>query len=222
MKSIKITLLAFIAFLNCFYGCNNANTLTDIDGNVYKTVKIGDQVWMAENLKVTRYRNGNPILHRPEAKEWSKTTDGAYCYYNNDSSNILHFGNLYNWHAINDSRNLAPEGWHIPSPEEITTLVNTLKGDTVAGGKLKISGAGLWLSPNAGATNESGFSAVPGGYRFNEDGSFHTMGSNGYWWTTTKSYEIFSWTPRLYEVFADVNRDTQYLNYGLAVRCIKD
>lgn len=151
------------------------NTVTDIDGNVYRTVTIGKQVWMAENLRVTRYRNGDRI----------------------DT------GGLYNWHTVNDVRGLAPEGWHIPTEEEMAALINTLGGDTIAGAALK---ANSWAL---------------GGYRSN-DGHLHTVGSNGYWWMHNRSYELFAWTPRIYTGFADVRRHERYKNYSLAVRCIKD
>lgn len=193
----------------------------DVDGNVYQTVKIGDQVWMAENLKVTKYRNGNPIFHIADAAKWAKTNDGAYCIYNNDSTLANTYGNLYNWYALNDSRNIAPEGWHIPTHKEIAELIRFLEGDTTAARKLKISGPEHWLNYNF-SSNETKFSAKPGGYRFGGDGGFHTAGSNGYWWTTTQSFEMFAWSPRLYEGFADVNRESYYMNYGMAVRCIKD
>ncbi|MBC7912792.1 MAG: fibrobacter succinogenes major paralogous domain-containing protein [Pyrinomonadaceae bacterium] len=211
-----------ICMLWALIGCAGNDTVTDIDGNVYHTVKIGDQIWMAENLKVTRYRNGNPIFHIKESKKWKDLTEGAYCNYNNDSGYTANYGCLYNWYAVNDLRTLAPEGWHIPSKEEVATLINNTKGDTLAAGKMKAIGTQFWISPNAGATNESKFSALPGGYRHGLDGSFHTLGSNGYWWAFTESFEMFSWSARIYQVFADVKRDAYCMNYGLSVRCIKD
>jgi len=210
-----------VGLILLIYSCKNNETLTDVDGNVYKTIKIGNQIWMAENLRTTKYLNGNPIYQLRDAKSWSTTQDGAYCTYNNDSVYLKDYGRLYNWHAVSDPRGLAPEGWHIPRPEEIATLIEYLKGDTIAAGKMKIDNINFWLGENS-STNESGFSALPGGYRFGDDGSFHTLGSNGYWWTSTQSYEIFSWSARVFEAFADVNRDKAYMNYGLSVRCIKN
>ncbi|MBC8052400.1 MAG: fibrobacter succinogenes major paralogous domain-containing protein [Sphingobacteriaceae bacterium] len=218
IKQSIFQLLAAILFLAA---CKESNTVTDVDGNVYKTVKIGSQIWMAENLRVTKYRNGNPIFHVTDTAEWRKTQDGAWCSYNNNASNTKTYGLLYNGYAISDSRNVAPEGWHVPHADEITQLVAALKGDTIAAGKMKISGMEVWLKPNTGATNESGFSALPGGYR-SGGGTFHTLKSNGYWWSDTKSYEMYSWSSRLYDLFADIQRDPQYLNYGLALRCVKD
>lgn len=226
--------LLLLSVLFVIHGCENpgasnktinreeiVSPLKDVDGNVYKTVNIGGRVWMAENLKVTKYRNGDPIPHVSDEAEWSKVSLGAYCNYSNDTSVASIYGRLYNWHAINDKRNIAPEGWHIPTPEELRSLMSHLGGDTIAGGKMKVEGISHWLYPNAGASNESGFSALPGGYRFGK-GSYHTLGSNAYWWTTQNSYEIYSWKSLLHEGFADVRRDYGYTNFGLAVRCVKD
>ena len=212
----------YLLCLALFYlsSCTDTNAVTDVDGNVYKTVKIGNQIWMAENLKVTKYSNGNPIFQVADNSDWSNQNTGAFCNYNNFLKNVKAYGRLYNWYAVTDSRNLAPEGWHLPSSDEIIELVNSLKGDTIAAAKMKMD-SGIWLNSVASTTNESGFSALPSGYRYH-DGTFHTFGSNGYWWTTTKSYEIYDWSPRLFDSFADVIRDPEYMNYGFAVRCVKD
>lgn len=206
-----------------FTACHSEHvgTVTDIDGNIYRTITIGNQVWMADNLEVTHYRNGDTIPCITDTAAWSSLSSGAHCYYNNDIKNIAGYGRLYNWHAISDSRGIAPEGWHIPDDEEIATMINSLGGDTISAGKMKEGGTAHWLIPNEGAANESGFSALPGGYRFN-NGSYHTMGSNGYWWSATRSYEMYAWSPRLYAGFADVRREPYYQQYGFAVRCIKD
>ena len=152
-------------------GCKKENdeqisdgTVTNIDGNVYKTVKIGKQWWMAENLKTTRYRNGEEIINITDPIQWGALVIGAYCWYNNDISNKGPYGALYNWNAVMDDRNLAPVGWHIPTDEEWTTLSTTLGGESVAGGKLKEAGFSHWNAPNTGATNESGFTVLPNGY----------------------------------------------------------
>lgn len=216
---IRITTIA-IVFLFCH--CKNTrtnNTATDIDGNVYRTVTIGNQIWMAENLRVTRFRNGDTIPHIADAVAWSRAPAAAYCYYNNDTGKLNSYGLLYNWHVINDSRNIAPEGWHLPDEQELATLIAYAGGDTIAAGKLKDTTH--WLLPNAGATNEYHFSALPAGYRLHT-GSFHTLGSNGYWWLRTGSYEMYAWSPRMFMGFADVRRDHRFQNYAMAVRCIKD
>ena len=203
-------------------GVKDPGTVTDIDGNVYKTIKIGKQVWMVENLKVTRYRNGDTIPNITDAKEWGNQKTGAYCNYDNNDTNAAVYGRLYNWFAVKDRRNIAPKGWHVPSFEELRLLIDYLGGEDVAAGKMKEAGLEHWLIPNSGATNESGFTALPGGYRFNHNGEFYTMGSNGYWWTTTLSYEMYAWSPRLFLRFANVTRDHTYMTYGFSVRCVKN
>lgn len=216
----KWALILLFLLTGC-YSDREHKTVTDIDGNIYRTITIGDQVWMADNLQVTHYRNGDPIPVVGDDTAWHNLSTGAYCYYDNDASNNISYGKLYNWYAINDSRGIAPEGWHIPTEVELAQLAEYLKGDTIAAGKMKSTGTVHWLIPNTGATNESGFTALPGGYRL-DNGSYHTMGSNGYWWSTTRSYEMYAWTPRLYSGFADVKREPYYEKYGFAVRCIKD
>ncbi|MFT3825321.1 MAG: fibrobacter succinogenes major paralogous domain-containing protein [Chitinophagaceae bacterium] len=222
--STKIIFLAFpVSIFLCFIGCitdDTSRSVTDIDGNVYPVVKIGNQVWMAENLRVTRFRNGDKIPHITTDSGWSNTLEAAFCSYGNDTINTQIYGGLYNWYAVNDKRKIAPKGWHIPTIDEITILINTLKGDTVAGGLMKVTDH--WLFPNTGANNASGFSALPGGYRYGKDGSFHTLSSNGYWWHTTGSYELFCWSNRFYNYFAETGRDPQYYNYGFSIRCVKD
>jgi uncharacterized protein (TIGR02145 family) len=219
----SITTKILFLFIIFSGACKNkeVQTLNDIDGNNYRTVRIGNQVWMAENLKVTRYRNGDVIPNISVPGDWEYTQTGALCDYKNDTSNVRAYGKLYNWFAVNDSRNIAPEGWHIPTEAELDTLINFLRGDTTAAGKLKEKGNSHWLIGNAESDNVTGFSARPGGYRF-ADGTFHTKGSNGYWWLHHSSYEMYGFTPRLYKLFADISRDEHFKNYGFSVRCIKD
>ena len=165
----------------------STNTVTDIDGNVYQTVKIGDQWWMAENLKVTHYRDGTEIPEITDDGTWAGLSSGAYCNYDNDDNNADTYGSLYNWYAVTDSRNIAPEGWHVPSDAEWTTLTTYLGGESVAGGKMKETGTTHWTSPNTGATNESGFAALPGGYRSDGDGGpgyFGGEGNYAYFWSS--------------------------------------
>lgn len=198
----------------------------DIDGNVYKTVKIGSQWWMVENLRVTHYRNGDPIPNKTEDEEWDKPV-GAWCFYNNDSTKVTPYGRLYNWFAVNDSRKIAPEGWHVPSDSEWQKLVNYLGGDSLAGGKMKSKGTiesrdGLWRGSNEGATNESGFSALPGGYRYNH-GVFDGMGYAAYFWSSTASNSGNAWYRYLYYGNSNVYRDDSgWKQAGYSVRCIRD
>lgn len=193
----------------------SVDSVQDIDGNVYKTVKIGNQWWMAENLKVTHYRNGDNIPCLTDDDEWDYNK-GAYCYYNNDTTYIGKYGLLYNWFAVADSRNIAPEGWHVPSDEEWQTLVDYLGGDTIAGGKMKSTGT------NEGVSNESGFSALPAGYRYNH-GTFDGIGTNSYFWSSTESKEGDAWHRYLYYGNAIVYRDNSgWKQAGYSVRCVKD
>lgn len=196
-----------------------ASTVTDIDGNVYLTVTIGDQVWMAENLKVTRYRNGDAIPNVTSNTTWEGLTSGAYCNFLNDVSNAAVYGRLYNLYACNDSRNIAPEGWHVASDAEWQTLVDHLGGAYVAGGKLKDTTTTLWQAPNTGATNEVGFKALPGGCRY----------INGTWWGRGTYCWFMSptsntaWYRCLYYADDNVSHDHEYTNQsGFSIRCIKD
>ncbi len=158
-----------------------SDTVTDIDGNVYHTVTIGTQVWLVENLKTTRYNDGTSIPLVTDSAAWSNADTSAYCWYNNDIANKNTYGALYNWFTVNTGK-LAIAGWHIPTDAEWTTLTDYLGGESIAGGKLKETGTTHWRSPNAGATNESGFTALPGGHR-DVNGTFSAMGDDGFWWS---------------------------------------
>ena len=194
-------------------------TMSDIDGNVYRTITIGTQTWMAENLKVTKYRNGNAIPNVTDGDEWYNLTTGAYCDYENTPSNSAVYGKLYNWFAVADSRNIAPTGWHVPSDTEWTTLTTFLGGEDVAGGKLKEKGTAHWLSPNEGATNETGFSALPGGNYFG--GSFIYLGSNGSWWSSTANTSDAWYRGMVYDN-GEVYRSSSSQTNGFSVRCVRD
>jgi uncharacterized protein (TIGR02145 family) len=195
-------------------------TITDIEGNVYKIVKIGDQWWMAENLKVTKYNNGDPIPNVTDDVEWNDLTSGAYCDYNNEPDNSTTYGKLYNWYALNDSRNIAPTGWHIPSDAEWAALSSYLGGDSIAGGRLKEADTIHWQSPNTGATNESGFVGLPGGYRYN-NGTFYFLGNIGVFWSSTEDSKVV-WYRGLHYGNTKLHRFNIYKDFGYSVRCIKD
>jgi uncharacterized protein (TIGR02145 family) len=194
-------------------------TVTDVDGNTYKTIKIGDQWWMAENLKVTRYRN-HEAIDSIASTGWNRTT-GAYCVYDISTANIKTYGKLYNWYAVNDPRNIAPEGWHVPTDAEWTTLTTFLGGEELAGGKLKETGITHWKDPNTEADNESGFSALPGGSR-NWDGTFDLINGYGFWWSTTAADNEDSWSRYIKNDKASVTRYGANNKDGFSVRCIKD
>ncbi len=199
------------------------STITDIDGNVYQTVKIGNQWWMAENLKVTHYRNGDAIPNVISGSEWTNPTiGGAYCNYDNNSNNVATYGRLYNWDAVNDSRNIAPEGWHVPSDVEWQILIDYLGGDDVAGGKLKETGTTHWNNPNTGATNESGFSALPGGYRSSSYSDFYDMRYRAYFWCAYYSGSNW-WYRYLNFDNTEVKYEYDYTTQeGYSVRCVKN
>ena len=138
-----------------------STSLIDCDGNNYATITIANQVWMAENLRVTHYRNGDAIPNVTDNAAWGALSTGAYCWYNNDQATNEKYGALYNWYTVNDSRGLCPDGWHVPSAAELSTLITYLGGNIVAGGKMKAT-INLWNSPNSDATNISRLSVLPG------------------------------------------------------------
>lgn len=217
-KYMKITILLF-ALLVFLTIQNLAQTVTDIDGNVYNTVNIGTQIWMKENLKVTHYNTGDSILHVSINNQWGQAI-GVYCNYNNDTNNANVYGRLYNWYAVKDFRGICPENWHIPSDAEWTILTNFLGGDSVSGGKLKEIGNNHWNSPNTGATDEVGFTALPGGYRIFW-GDYYFLGEEGYWWSSTDS-STYAWKRELMYNSTNVNRWYYNKLTGFSVRCICD
>jgi uncharacterized protein (TIGR02145 family) len=204
-----------------FTTVHETGTVTDIDGNIYQTVKIGNQWWMAENLKVIRYRNGNAIPYITDRTTWANINFGAYCNYHNDVSIVATFGRLYNWYAVVDVNNIAPAGWHVPTETEWQTLLGYLGGSGVAGGKMKEAGTAHWSSPNTGATNESGFTALGGGYRYT-DGYYYNLGSTADFWSATQSGGSSAWGKNLGYNFVHVNSYSRSFRYGFSVRCVKD
>jgi len=174
---------------------------------------------MAENLKVTHYRNGDAIPNVTDKTEWNRGT-GAYCNYAYNANNATTYGRLYNWYAVDDSRNIAPEGWHVPTDAEWQTLVDYLGGSNVAGGKMKEIGTTHWNSPNSGATNESGFSALPGG--LNYDGYCSEIGNGAGFWAPTESYSGYAWSRYLGYGGSDVSRFSYDKQGGFSVRCVRD
>jgi uncharacterized protein (TIGR02145 family) len=199
----------------------NGSTLTDIDGNVYQTVRIGTQVWMKENLKVSKYRNGDAISTNLSNASWSTTTTGAYAVYNNDSANNTIYGKLYNWYSSVDTRGLCPIGWHVPTDAEWTTLENFLGGISVAGGKMKAFSS-LWFPPNTGATNESGFSALPGGFRFGVDGQYFDLGLGSNIRSTTEASTSRAWIRLFRNQNVNSVKTDGLKRDGFSVRCLKD
>lgn len=196
--------------------------LTDIEGNSYKTVIIGTQVWMAENLKTTTYKDRTAIPLVTNITSWSKLTMPGYCWYNNTIANKDTYGALYNWHTVSTG-NLCPTGWHVPTDAEWTVLTTYLGGDSVAGNKLRETGNNHWNSPNTGATNITGFTALPGGWR-SGDGTFRFIGDIGYWWSSTEYLNFYALSLGMMLVTSNVERNDYgyYKDYGFSVRCLKD
>lgn len=205
---------------------NNIISMTDYDGNIYDSIRIGNQTWLKQNLKTTHYRNGDFIPNVTDTTSWSNLTTGAYCDYNNIPSNSTTYGRLYNWYTVNDTRNICPVGWHVPSDSEWTILETYLGGWTIAGGKLKEVGTSHWQSPNAGATNETGFTALPGGFRnINGTGTnwiYNYIGNSGFLWSSTESTTTLASRKYLYYNQSGLSNNSNNKKYGFSVRCIKD
>jgi uncharacterized protein (TIGR02145 family) len=198
-----------------FAGCK------DGDGNNYSVVRINTQIWMVQNLKTTKYSDGTPIPLVTDSK-WADRITPAYCWYNNDSvAYATPYGALYNWYAVSSGNKLAPKGWHIPSAGELTILTDYYGGDMVAGDKLKESGITHWKSPNIGATNESGFTALPGGIRRN-DGPFFDLTKYGIWWSATYYLQFEAWQWTMGYDMDNAHLVSSSTSNGLSVRCIKD
>lgn len=208
--------------------------LTDFDGNVYDTIKIADQVWMAENLKVTHFPDGRAIPLETDPLTWENLGSDApaYCYYDNDPVHAERYGILYTWAAaMNGSESsesvpsgvqgICPSGWHLPSDAEWKILTTYLGGERHAGGKMKQSGTNDWLEPNEEANNISGFSGLPAGIRFG-NGSFDNLGKNGRWWSTTENTSTYAWYRYLYYDNGEVRRSFNWKNYGFSIRCVKN
>lgn len=185
------------------------------------TIVIGTQQWMNKNLDVAFYRNGDPIPQVTDPIQWENLTTGAWCYYNNDSTQGNKYGKLYNWHAVNDPRGLAPQGWHIPSDAEWTALETTLGGSSVAGGKMKEAGTFNWLSPNTAGNNNSGFAGLPGGWRFHS-GTFLLVTSDCFWWSATEIGVSLAWYRNLNYNSGIITRSTYVKEMGFYVRCLRD
>jgi uncharacterized protein (TIGR02145 family) len=191
------------------------------NGYTYSSVVLGNgQEWMSENLRTANYRNGDPIPTGLDIATWSSTTSGAYAINNNDNANEVIYGKLYNWYAVADPRHVCPTGWHEPTDAEWTTLTDYLGGSEVAGGKMKTTGTQYWISPNADATNESGFSGLPGGTRDASNGI--GIGSFGDWWCSSESSTMSSWFRALYCVQGGASRISTGKVNGCSVRCLKD
>lgn len=194
-------------------------SVRDIDGNSYATIQIGDQDWMVENLRTTRYRDGSTIPLIAGEVQWQGLRTGAWSHYDNRVTNDATYGKLYNWFAVVDRRNICPKGWHIPTDAEWDYLIAHLGGIDIAGGKLK--SLILWNTPNTGASNASGFSAIPSGNR-SSNGNSYRLGENSFWWSSSESGTLEAWARSLASNARAVERGKFNARNGFCVRCIKD
>ena len=187
-----------------------------------KEIKIGEQVWMAENLNVDKFQNGDPIPQAKTSEEWVQAAEKrkpAWCYYNFDSSNGTRYGKLYNWYAVDDQRGLAPEGWHVASTMDWYTLAKATGGESYAGIQLKATSG--WFE-NGNGNNNSGFGALPGGY-CDEYGNFHELKEEGYWWTSEAQDDMWAIYRNLrYRTSILVESHYHEMKDGFSVRCVKD
>lgn len=197
------------------------SVISDADNNRYPTIRIGLQEWMAENLRTSRYRNGAAIPIVTDDPTWSSTTSGAACSINHNQANDPVYGKLYNWFALFDPRNLCPEGWHVATTEDWSSLSNFLGGAQVAGGRLKDTGNAHWTTPNAGATNESGLKALPAGFR-RADGSFDGLGISALWWLPFMTDQFNAFDVSIMNDDANIQLDVSDKNIGYSIRCVRD
>jgi len=215
--------------------CSGVSTVT-YDGVTYNTVAIGNQCWLKENLRTTKYNDGTSITNVTDNATWKSTTSGAYCCYGNSSSNCSTYGALYNWYAVNTGK-LCPSGWHVPSDDEWTTLTNYLSaystywcGSNSSYIAKSLASTTSWNSStttcavgnNLLANNSTGFSALPGGFRDGSGGSFSNFGNFGYWWSSTEIDGSYAWDRRLSSNGANVNRSNRPKRHGFSVRCLRD
>lgn len=206
---------------NISFTTKDFETVTDIEGNVYKNILIGNQTWMAENLRTTRFNDGTAIPLVKDEAAWAGLSTAAYCWYKNEEDAFKPvYGALYNWYSVNTGK-LCPSGWHVPGDDEWSSLTTLLGGENIAGGKLKEPGLTYWVEPNAGATNESGFSAFPGGFRYS-DGKFFDFGFSSYWWSSKDYSGSRAWFRFLYYSDGNIYRFNNDKKNGFSVRCLKD
>lgn len=218
----KLLLYVSIIFTLNTFSQTPGGGVSDVDGNNYSTVIIGSQEWMAENLRTTSYSNSDPIPNVTDGIQWKNLTTGAWSHFNNDSQYENPYGKLYNWYTVADPRNVCPTGWHVPSDVEWTILSDYLGGESVAGGKMKSTGTQYWASPNIDATNESGFSGLPGLFRSWDGGFGNFSGIHSYLWSSSEVGIIgSSWYRELNFGGGNLFRGPGDNRDGFSVRCIK-
>jgi uncharacterized protein (TIGR02145 family) len=206
-----------------FTTINTSTQVTDIDGNIYNIVTIGTQIWLKENLKTTKYNDGTVIPNVTDITAWSANTTGAYCDYSNIPANSNTYGRLYNWYVVGSTnpKNVCPTGWHVSTDAEWTALATYLGGGSIAGGKLKEAGTTHWATPNTGATNETGFTALPGGYR-SQSGSFGLSGTYSFWWSATEGGTTFAFYRYMFNTSGSLGSGDNDKHGGFYVRCLKN
>lgn len=222
-EKIPPFVLILIALVMVLTGCRKAekplDPLADIDGNVYKTVTIDSRIWMAENLKTTRYNDGGGIPLTTDANVWNNLASDGFCWYNNDASYKDTYGALYNGYAV-ATGNLCPSGWHVPSIEEWRELSRLLGDSAKAGSKMKEAGTDHWLPPNT-SNNSSGFNALPSGIRYFE-GTYSSINTYAGIWSSSEVAQGDIWCAGLYYAESSLSLNHKNKKYGFSVRCIKD
>lgn len=205
-----------------FYRPNNTPSITDADGNVYSSVTIGTQEWMSENLRTTKYSDGTAIPNVTDDTDWENLSTGAWCHYDNDSSQYeAAYGKLYNWHAVNTNK-LCPTGWHVPTDSEWTVLTDYLASDGHSGAEGKALKATSGWNSGGNGTDDYGFLGLPGGNRATNDGNFYYIGSFGYWWSSSQTNTSNAWNRNMDDGNDSVNRYYDDKRYGFSVRCLRD
>jgi uncharacterized protein (TIGR02145 family) len=215
----RFLVLIIFAF-TLLISCKDEKSTSPTNNNI-ETVTIGTQVWMIRNLNVDHYLNGDSIPEVRDSAQWANLKSGGWCYYNNNPALGAIYGKLYNWYAVNDSRGLAPKGYHVPSDTEWTILSTYLGGDSVSGKKLKETGTSNWQSPNEGATNSSGFTALPSAGRIH-NGKFYGIGCFVLWWSSTDFDKGTAYFWEINYIDTYFYRDYTFKEAGMSVRCIKD
>lgn len=223
---VLVTAIAITIMTGCQKEEEDPNAIKDGDGNTYTSVTIGTQTWLVENLRTTKYNDGSSVPFVTDDVAWenlSNTGSPGCCWYeNNEAANKSTYGALYNWHAVHTGK-LCPTGWHVPSDEEWTALITYLGGENEASGKLREAGTAHWNSPNSDATNSSGFTALPAGFR-QSNGSYYKKGEFGVWWSATEvnGDPVSAWERYLVNDYNHAYRGTDPKNFAFSVRCIKN
>lgn len=226
MKGIlRISSLFLLIFLIPSCKKEDKKNIIDGDGNIYSSINIGTQIWLIQDLKTTKYNDGNSIIPLvTDSIAWTGLATPGYCWYNNNDATYKNtYGALYNWYAVITNK-LCPIGWHVPTDTEWTTLTDYLDGISTAGGKLKETGTTHWITPNTGATNVTGFTAIPGGERTWNTGGFAEIGLNSYYWSSTEDefVSINGWGQGLSNTSSSIVKGGYRKTAGASVRCLKN